>query len=45
VLPELLKRGGGAGVQRGTYEIAGMDALLRKLTELTGAGSATPAMP
>lgn len=38
-LPALLERGGGAGHQRRAYEIAGMDALLRDLTELTAAGS------
>jgi glutamate---cysteine ligase / carboxylate-amine ligase len=36
ILPELLARGGGAGRQRGFYEIAGMDALLRELSALTG---------
>jgi glutamate---cysteine ligase / carboxylate-amine ligase len=35
-LPELLARGGGAGRQRGFYEIAGMDALLRQLSAVTG---------
>lgn len=35
-LPALLGRGGGAGRQRRMYEIAGMDTLLRELTELTG---------
>jgi glutamate---cysteine ligase / carboxylate-amine ligase len=45
VLPELLKRGGGAGHQRATYEIAGMDALLRELTEITGAGTTAPPAP
>jgi glutamate---cysteine ligase / carboxylate-amine ligase len=34
-LPALLARGGGAGRQRGTYEIAGMDGLLRELTRVT----------
>ena len=34
-LAELLERGGGAGRQRVVYEIAGMDALLRELLELT----------
>jgi len=34
-LPALLARGGGARRQRAAYEIAGMDALLRELTELT----------
>jgi carboxylate-amine ligase len=32
----LLERGGGAGRQRAVYEIAGIDALLRELLELTG---------
>ena len=36
-LPALLRHGGGAGRQRTSYGIAGMDALLRDLTELTGA--------
>ena len=35
-LPDLVARGGGAGRQRGFYEIAGMDALLRELSALTG---------
>ncbi len=39
-LPALLERGGGAGRQRSFHQIAGMDALLRDLTELTGAGTA-----
>jgi hypothetical protein len=39
----LLARGGGAGRQRASYEIAGMDALLRDLTALTCAGTAPPA--
>jgi glutamate---cysteine ligase / carboxylate-amine ligase len=34
-LPSLLARGGGAGRQRASYEIAGMDGLLRDLTRLT----------
>jgi glutamate---cysteine ligase / carboxylate-amine ligase len=34
-LPGLLERGGGARRQRASYEIAGMDALLRDMTELT----------
>jgi carboxylate-amine ligase len=38
LLPGLLERGGGAGRQRAAYEIAGMDALLRDQTALTGAG-------
>lgn len=40
-LPELLAHGGGAGTQRAAYEIAGIDAVLRQLTELT-AGGLTP---
>lgn len=36
-LPALLDRGGGAGRQRASHQIAGMDALLRDLTELTAA--------
>jgi glutamate---cysteine ligase / carboxylate-amine ligase len=35
-LGDLLERGGGAGRQRAVYEIAGIDALLRELLELTG---------
>jgi carboxylate-amine ligase len=35
-LRELRARGGGAGRQRAAYEIAGMDGLLRDITELTG---------
>jgi glutamate---cysteine ligase / carboxylate-amine ligase len=34
-LSSLLARGGGAGRQRAAYEIAGMDGLLRELTNLT----------
>jgi carboxylate-amine ligase len=34
-LPGLVRRAGGAGRQRRFYEIAGMDALLRDLTQLT----------
>ncbi len=37
LLPDLLRRGGGAGAQRSTYEIAGIDAVVRQLTELTAA--------
>jgi glutamate---cysteine ligase / carboxylate-amine ligase len=43
-LPALLARGGGAGRQRASYEIAGMHALLRDLTGLTCAGTAPPAV-
>jgi glutamate---cysteine ligase / carboxylate-amine ligase len=44
-LSSLLESGGGAGRQRAAHEIAGMDGLLRELTELTGGGgpAATPA--
>jgi carboxylate-amine ligase len=38
-LPDLLARGGGAGRQRGCYEIAGMDAVLRELSAVTGGPS------
>jgi carboxylate-amine ligase len=45
-LATLVERGGGAGRQRAAHEIAGMDALLRVLTEATGAGAAaTPSEP
>jgi carboxylate-amine ligase len=40
-LPALLSRGGGAGLQRSWHEIAGMDGLLRELTQLTGDGVGT----
>jgi carboxylate-amine ligase len=39
-LPDLLARGGGAGRQRGLHEIAGMDALLRELSTITGGSAA-----
>ncbi len=35
---ELVARGGGAGVQREVYEIAGIDAVARRLVELTQPG-------
>lgn len=35
-LPDLLALSGGAGRQRGFYEIAGMDALPRELSAVTG---------
>jgi glutamate---cysteine ligase / carboxylate-amine ligase len=38
-LPELLRRGGGAGMQRAAYEISGIDAVLRDLLARTGGGS------
>ena len=41
-LAGLLGRGGGAGRQRASYRIAGMDALLRDMTELTSTGIAPP---
>jgi carboxylate-amine ligase len=34
-LPDLFARGGGAGRQRGFYEIAGMDSLVRELSAIT----------
>jgi glutamate---cysteine ligase / carboxylate-amine ligase len=39
-LPDLLVRGGGAGRQRSLHEIAGMDALLRELSTITGGSAA-----
>jgi carboxylate-amine ligase len=38
-LPELVARGGGAGMQRDIHAIGGMDALLRELTALTAAAA------
>jgi glutamate---cysteine ligase / carboxylate-amine ligase len=38
LLPELVRRGGGAGRQRTMHDIAGMDALLRELTQATANG-------
>jgi carboxylate-amine ligase len=43
LLPELIRRGGGAGRQRRFHEIAGMDSLLRELTRATGASAQTGA--
>ena len=43
-IAELGRRGGGAGRQRAVYEIAGMDALLRELTELTAADQGRSSM-
>jgi glutamate---cysteine ligase / carboxylate-amine ligase len=37
-LPAMVARGGGAGRQREVYEIAGIEALLRRLTEITSSG-------
>jgi carboxylate-amine ligase len=37
-LPDLIRRGGGAGEQRATFEIAGIDAVARQLTERTSSG-------
>jgi carboxylate-amine ligase len=45
VLPGLLRRGGGAGLQRATHEIAGMDALLRRLTKLTSSSVTAEPLP
>jgi len=42
-LPDLLQRGGGAGMQRAAYEIAGIDAVLRDLLQRTG-GTWSPSM-
>jgi glutamate---cysteine ligase / carboxylate-amine ligase len=39
VLPDLVRRGGGAGAQRAIYEVAGIDAVTRELTELTTASA------
>jgi len=41
LLPELVRRGGGAGAQRATYEIAGIDAVTRRLAELTATEAAS----
>ncbi len=38
---ELYGRGGGAGRQREIYEVSGMSALLRRLTQLSGEGQDT----
>jgi glutamate---cysteine ligase / carboxylate-amine ligase len=43
-LPLLLATAGGAGRQRSAYAIAGMDGLLRELTQMTSAG-APPSAP
>lgn len=37
LLPELVGSGGGAGIQRAIYDIAGIDGLVRRLTQLTAA--------
>jgi carboxylate-amine ligase len=39
-LPDLLRRGGGAGMQRRCYEIAGLDAVLRELLRMTAEAAA-----
>jgi carboxylate-amine ligase len=44
-LPDLIRRGGGAGIQRQLYEIAGMDALLRGLTRATAAAATQVGQP
>jgi glutamate---cysteine ligase / carboxylate-amine ligase len=41
-LHDLVQRGGGAGAQRATYEIAGIDAVVRQLTEVTMAAVSSP---
>ncbi|MBV9465742.1 MAG: hypothetical protein JO169_06480, partial [Solirubrobacterales bacterium] len=38
-LSELVARGGGAAAQREVYEIAGIEAVARRLVELTQAGA------
>jgi glutamate---cysteine ligase / carboxylate-amine ligase len=38
-LQELIARGGGAGAQRAVFEIAGIDAVVRRLVELTQPGA------
>jgi carboxylate-amine ligase len=43
LLPDLLRRGGGAGVQRELHEAARMDGLLRELTRRTAVEGLTPA--
>jgi carboxylate-amine ligase len=45
LLRGLFERGGGATRQRGIYDIAGMDALLRQLTSITSAGGEQPEQP
>jgi len=37
LLPGLLQRGGGAGIQRATHQMAGIDAVVRELTRRTAA--------
>ncbi|HEY6397154.1 MAG TPA: YbdK family carboxylate-amine ligase [Solirubrobacteraceae bacterium] len=41
-LDELVEHGGGAGFQRASYEIAGIDAVARQLTEVTTAPAVSP---
>ena len=41
-LGDLVKRGGGAGAQRATYEIAGINAVVRQLIEATAAAPGRP---
>jgi carboxylate-amine ligase len=41
LIPALVSAGGGAGRQRNTYDLAGIDALLRAMTETTGQTSGT----
>ncbi|HWF73820.1 MAG TPA: YbdK family carboxylate-amine ligase [Solirubrobacteraceae bacterium] len=40
LVPRLFERGGEAALQRDLYAIAGMDALLRELTRISGTGDA-----
>jgi carboxylate-amine ligase len=45
LLPELVERGGGAGIQRALHDIAGIDGLVRRLAQLTAAEAIAPALP
>jgi glutamate---cysteine ligase / carboxylate-amine ligase len=45
LLPELVEGGGGAGIQRAIYDIAGIDGLVRRLTRLTAAEATTARPP
>jgi hypothetical protein len=38
-VPDLVRRGGGAGVQRAIYELAGIDGLTKRLTDLTASAA------
>ena len=45
LLPELVDSGGGAGIQRAIYDIAGIDGLVRRLTQLTAVEATTLGLP